>query len=71
MTDDLDTAIRGMLADELVGPALKGYFGSPCTALAKKIRVGFDRNPRTMAAILIIRRLLEEAAAKLPDPLED
>jgi len=67
MADDLDQAIRNMIADELIGPAIKEKFGSPCTGLSRKIRDGFDINPRTIAAIFIIRRLLELQASALDD----
>lgn len=56
--DELEQEIRGLLAAELKGPAIKERFGSPCTGLARKIETGFDINPRTIAAIAVIKRIL-------------
>jgi len=56
---DLEQAIRRMLAEELVGTAIKAQCGATCPGLARKIECGFDHNPRTLAAVNIIRRLLE------------
>jgi hypothetical protein len=46
-----EAAIRKMIADELRKTK------PPCTGLARKVESGFDINPRTIAAIAIVRRL--------------
>lgn len=46
-----EAAIRKMVADEL------RKMKPPCTGLARKVESGFDINPRTIAAIAIVRRL--------------
>lgn len=46
-----NAAIRKMIADELRKTK------PPCTGLARKVETGFDHNPRTLAAIEIIRKL--------------
>jgi hypothetical protein len=56
--DQMEIEIRALLAAELKGPVVKEKFGSPCTGLARKIETGFDQNPRTIAAIAVIERIL-------------
>lgn len=56
--DQLEKEIRALLAEELKGPTLKDVLGYPCTGLANKIATGFDQNPRTIAAVKVIERLL-------------
>jgi hypothetical protein len=46
-----EAAIRKMIADALRAQK------PPCSGLARKIESGFDRNPRTIAAIAIVRKL--------------
>jgi hypothetical protein len=46
-----EAAIRKMIADEL------RKMKPPCSGLARKIESGFDQNPRTLAAIAIVRKL--------------
>lgn len=50
-----DAHIRRMLHDELK------RMKPPCTGLARKIDSGFDMNPRTLAAIAVIRSILQVA----------
>jgi hypothetical protein len=60
--DDLELAIRKTLADEMrTSKDIKARCGY-CTGLARKIESGQDNNPRTLAAIFYIRRLLEVTA---------
>ena len=55
--DQMEFEIRALLAAELKGPVVKERCGL-CTGLARKIEIGFDQNPRTIAAIAVIERIL-------------
>ena len=56
----IEAHIRRLLHDEL--KSMK----PPCTGLARKIDSGFDQNPRTLAAIAVIKAVLG-VAQSLPD----
>lgn len=56
--DELEQEIRALLAAELKGPTVKAVLGYPATGLARKVETGFDQNPRTIAAVAVIKRIL-------------